>query len=51
MAQKSTAGERDAEIVVARVGVVPDHKRTRDVEVADMHEVAVRRTTRGPGVG
>lgn len=42
----NTSGERDAEIVVAIVGVVPVHIRTRVVEVADIHEVAVRVTTR-----
>ena len=42
----NTSGERDAEIVVAIVGVVPVHIRTSVVEVADIHEVAVRVATR-----
>jgi hypothetical protein len=42
----NTSGKRDAEIVVAIVGVVPVHIRTRVIEVADIHEVAVRLATR-----
>ncbi len=36
------SGEEHAEVVVRGVGAVPVHVRTVRVEVADVHEVAIR---------
>ena len=51
MDQKSTAGERDAEMDVAIDGPIVVDARTRGVEAADIHEGAVRNATRRPCVG
>lgn len=42
----NTSGERDTEIVVAIVGPIVVDVRALGIEVADIHEVAVRLTTR-----